>query len=274
VTGAVATREFAVAASAHPVVGEATGEVVGRLLEELRAPPGLLVVLATPAIGGALEDVVGTLRAILQPQALVGAVAEPLWSVDERGPAPGAVLAVLAAPTTPLDRRAIPSDEEPPGQPRPGRSGDPADLLVLADPSTADLSGWGRHLHQATSPAGAQGHLVLVALSRGRGTSRVRLVLDDRLLGGGAVALTLEGGTLVDPSEPAGVGAALWVPPAGRRRLLRPPNLDPRVPVLGAASQLLVRQPAAGAPLGWVVGLRRRPGQADNGRGRPLPWAP
>ena len=67
---------FAAALSEHPLATHATGEVVGQVLERLgHRPPDLAVVFVTDAHGGALEDIGATVRAALEPGALVGVTA-------------------------------------------------------------------------------------------------------------------------------------------------------------------------------------------------------
>lgn len=80
---------FSAAISEHPVTAVATGEVAGAVFEEIGAGADLALVFVTPAHGGALEDIVATVDEVLQPFALLGAVAAcvvgPAREV-ERGP--------------------------------------------------------------------------------------------------------------------------------------------------------------------------------------------
>ena len=69
---------FAAALSEHPVTAYATGEVCGRVLEEIGTHPDLVVVFTTLAHAGALEDVVSTARQILQPTVILGAASESI----------------------------------------------------------------------------------------------------------------------------------------------------------------------------------------------------
>ncbi len=73
---------FASALSRHPVTSQATGEVVGAVLEEVGERPDLVVVTVTRPHAGALEDVVATVDAVLHPLGLIGCAAE---SVVGRG---------------------------------------------------------------------------------------------------------------------------------------------------------------------------------------------
>ena len=69
----VVTR-YAAAMSEHPVAAHAVGEIAGQILEQLEGEAADLVVLfVSPHFAGTTEDVVGVLRAVLAPRALVGA---------------------------------------------------------------------------------------------------------------------------------------------------------------------------------------------------------
>ena len=67
---------FASALSEHPVATQATGEVAGAVLESIGERPDLVVVTATRAHAGALEDIVRTVAAVLHPLAMLGCAAE------------------------------------------------------------------------------------------------------------------------------------------------------------------------------------------------------
>ena len=68
----------AAALSVHPVAASATGEVAGALLEALGPRPDLVVLFATRHHTGALEDITGAVRQILEPGALVGCTASSI----------------------------------------------------------------------------------------------------------------------------------------------------------------------------------------------------
>ena len=61
--------------SEHPLAPQATGEVVGRVLESLGEAPDLAVVFVTAPHAGVLEDIAKTVRTVLRPQTLLGATA-------------------------------------------------------------------------------------------------------------------------------------------------------------------------------------------------------
>jgi small ligand-binding sensory domain FIST len=66
---------FAAAISQHPVPVSAIGEVVGDVLERLGQYPDLAVLFVTPPHAGALEDLAGTVRTLLEPAVTIGCAA-------------------------------------------------------------------------------------------------------------------------------------------------------------------------------------------------------
>ena len=73
---------FASALSRHPVTSQATGEVIGAVLEAIGERPDLVVVTVTRPHAGALEDVVAAIDAVLHPLALIGCAAESVVGRD------------------------------------------------------------------------------------------------------------------------------------------------------------------------------------------------
>nr|HNH96688.1 hypothetical protein [Microthrixaceae bacterium] len=61
------------ALSEHPLATHAVGETVGRLLELGGPRPDVVTLFATEPHLGSLDDVVGAVRHLLEPRALVGA---------------------------------------------------------------------------------------------------------------------------------------------------------------------------------------------------------
>ena len=81
---------FASALSQHPLTTQATGEVIGQILESLGTGPDLAVVFVNPSHGGALEDVAGAIRSVLDPTVLLGCVGQSVIGTGvevEEGPA-------------------------------------------------------------------------------------------------------------------------------------------------------------------------------------------
>lgn len=66
---------FAAALSEHPLPTQATGEVLGQILEELGEQPDLVVLFATGAHTGAVEDIAAAVHTVLRPGAFIGATA-------------------------------------------------------------------------------------------------------------------------------------------------------------------------------------------------------
>lgn len=81
---------FAAALSVHPVAAFAVGSVIGDVLEQIGTHPDLAVLIVTRHFAGALEDVVRTVQATLQPANLVGMTAHGVIANGteiEEGPA-------------------------------------------------------------------------------------------------------------------------------------------------------------------------------------------
>ena len=66
---------FAASMSQHPIATQATGEVVGHVLEVLGDAPDLAVAFVTAPHAGAFEDIARTVREVLHPGTLLGATA-------------------------------------------------------------------------------------------------------------------------------------------------------------------------------------------------------
>lgn len=71
-----ALAHVAAALSEHPLLTHAVGECVGQLIEQAGTGPDLLVLCVTEAVAGALEDVHGATRRLLDPTVLVGCTTE------------------------------------------------------------------------------------------------------------------------------------------------------------------------------------------------------
>lgn len=74
---------FASAISRHPVTAHAVGEVCGQVLEALGPAPDAALLFVTHGHGGALEDAGATVRAVLRPGALVGCASSSLVATGE-----------------------------------------------------------------------------------------------------------------------------------------------------------------------------------------------
>ena len=181
---------FAAAVSEHPLATQATGEVVGDLLEKLPEPPDLAVLFVTAPHVGVLEDIAATVRRLLQPGTLVGATAvSVLAGRQEVEGSPG--IALWAGTTGAVSAHHV---EVLDGGDGPILTGiDGADLeaagaaLLLADPASFPV--------EAVLDALAAGHPGLIVAggvaSAGFQPGANRLVLDDDLYDHGAVLVLL-----------------------------------------------------------------------------------
>lgn len=199
---------FAAAVSYHPVSAYATGEVIGETIERLQTPPDLAVVAARPGHAGALEDIVATVRRLLRPTVLLGAVADGVGaglSLVDDGPALALWLAAAGdgAPAgAPSPVRAC-----PPGVGPPGRAGSDGVALALAEAPIDGPDG-----HDTTMLGG----------SRLGGTVRGPLALDGEV-GDQPVGAVLDGAlrpTVAALSDLGPVGQAMVVTDAVGTSLL------------------------------------------------------
>lgn len=188
---------YAAALSQHPLPTQAVGEVAGTLLEQGGSRPDLVAVFTTRAHAGALEDIAGTLAAVLQPLALVGCAASGVIGPG-REVALGPGVAALAGPVGPLRAVRLHLDggegaastvrgwpEDVPFAPRA--------LLLFSDPFGFPLDvflTWMARAHPGVAVIGGA-----VAGARGPGGSR--MVVDGRVHTSGAVGVLLGPGASV-----------------------------------------------------------------------------
>jgi small ligand-binding sensory domain FIST len=136
----VSPAAFASALSRHPVTSQATGEVVGAVLEAVGERPDLVFVTVTRAHAGALEDVVATIDTLLHPLALIGCAAESVLGVGaEIEELPG--ISLWAGQVGPLHAAALSATRRIDDTWDVGGWTDPVGFapsaaLVLADPFT------------------------------------------------------------------------------------------------------------------------------------------
>ena len=99
---------FATALSQHPVAAEATGEVVGQVLDQLQqvdTVPDLAVMFCSPDHADAVGDIAETVRALVSPRVLIGATAGAVIGGEreiEEGPALSLWAAKLPAVPSPV----------------------------------------------------------------------------------------------------------------------------------------------------------------------------
>jgi small ligand-binding sensory domain FIST len=186
---------IAAALSEHPVAPQAVGETVGQVLDRLGDQPDLVVLFASAAHTGAVEDMAATVRTLLKPGVLVGTTAvsvlEGRREVEE-APAFALWAARLPAAARPVRLEAEPSGDgvDVAGLPADAPRG--ATLLLLPDPFSFPIEPVVQQLGQTRPDLRLVGGLA----SGARGPGGNRLVLDGEVHDDGAV------GVLLDPTVP------------------------------------------------------------------------
>ena len=183
---------FGAGLSEHPLPTQATGEVIGQVLDALgpvTGPPDLALLFVTAAHVGAIEDIAAAVRATVAPTTLLGCGAESVVAgareVEQR-PAV-ALWAGHTGPVSAFHARAVPTSdgtalvgwpEPPPGA---------AAVLTLADPFTFAADEVLRHENDARPGLPIVGGLASAAVAPGGN----RLVVDDQVVVEGAVGAVL-----------------------------------------------------------------------------------
>ncbi len=189
---------FASAVSEHPVTSLATGEVTGAVLEAMGDRPDLVLVTTTRPHAGALEDILGTIDAVLHPLTLVGCAAESVIGTGreiEETPAIS-LWAGRVGPLAPVSLTATRLADDTwhfDGWPD-SFAFDPSALVLLTDPFTFpadEFLAWLADRQPGLRVVG--GHV-----SGGRGVGGSRLAVGARLLTAGAVGVVLGPGVEVD----------------------------------------------------------------------------
>ncbi len=189
---------FASALSEHPVASQATGEVVGAVLESIGERPDLVMLTATRPHAGALEDIARTVDAVLHPLAMFGCAAESVVGTAheiEETPA----IALWAGRTGPLTQFHLHAtrlaDDSWSFAGWPGQVGfEPSAVLLAADPFTFPAEEFLTWLDRTTPGVPAIGGIT----SGGRGPGGSRLVVGDRVVTSGATGILLGGGVDVE----------------------------------------------------------------------------
>ncbi len=183
---------FAAGLSQHPDAAEATGEVVGRVLEGLggRREPDLAVLFVTPAHARALPDIVRTISTTLAPKALLGCAAVSVVGGSrevERGPGLS-LWAGFTGPVEPFHLTVEATADGPAftGWPTPLPT-DTAALLLIADPFSFPADALLERLAEDCPGLPVVGGLASAARAPGGN----RLVIDDRIVTAGAVGAFL-----------------------------------------------------------------------------------
>jgi small ligand-binding sensory domain FIST len=210
---------FASALSEHPITALATGEVAGAVLEAIGPYPDFVVITVTRSHAGALEDIVSTISAVLQPLAVLGCAAESVVGVGrevEETPA----ISVWAGRVGPLAQIAMVATRLADdtwhfgGWPEP-LSFEPTTLVLLADPFTFPIDAFVEWVDEKRPGLNVVGGNV----SGGRGPGGNRLVIGDRVLSSGAVGVLIGAGVDIETVVSQGCrpyGQALTVTKADR----------------------------------------------------------
>jgi small ligand-binding sensory domain FIST len=193
-------NRYAAALSLHPMPVEAAGEVAGEILDRFGgARPDLLVCFASPHHAGAFDDIVGGLRKLLEPEAMIGCTAvgvagggvevedAPGLSVFAAGFGAGRIDAIALDATETEDGYVI--EGWPDSVPARGT------LLMLADPFSFPVGDFLALCNARVPEVTVVGGMASAGVRPGVN----RLVLDDRVLTSGAVALMCSGDVPVRP---------------------------------------------------------------------------
>jgi small ligand-binding sensory domain FIST len=182
---------FASALSLHPDPAEATGEVVGRVLELMAEAPDLALLFCSPHHVDAVADIAGTVRALVRPGVLAGTTAVAVVAGErevEDGPAVALWAARLAARPRPLRLTAA---RTPAGVALQGLSVSslaPGEvILLLADPFTLPVDAVVEALATLDPPVPVVGGVASASGVPGGN----RLVLDGEVSDGGGVGVVL-----------------------------------------------------------------------------------
>jgi small ligand-binding sensory domain FIST len=182
---------FAAALSQHPDVAEATGDVVGRVLEELgEGSPDLALVFVTPVHAPKMAEIVDIIQATLAPGALLGCAAVSVVGGErEVESGPGISLwAGRTGPVTPFHLTVAPSPDGltftgwPDTMPE-----DPSALLLIPDPFTFPTDDLLRRMEVDRPGLPVVGGMASAARAPGGN----RLVIDGRVVTEGAVGAFL-----------------------------------------------------------------------------------
>lgn len=189
---------FASALSQHPLASQATGEVTGAVLEALGERPDLVVLTTTRPHAGALEDIVSTVAAVLQPLVIMGGASESVVGTGheiEETPAVS-LWAGRVGPLAPMHLQATRlADDSWHFEGWPDRIGfTPRALLLVADPFTFPAEEFLAWLHEVQPGLPVIGGNV----SGGRGPGGSRLVVGDRVVTAGATGVVLGSGVEIE----------------------------------------------------------------------------
>jgi small ligand-binding sensory domain FIST len=253
-------NQYAAALSLHPMAFEAVGEVVGEIIEQFGGErPDLMVCFASAHHVGAFEDVTGGLRKLLEPDVFIGCTAGGVagGSVEVEN-APG--LSVFAARfgagrVTGVALDAIQTEDGVSISGWPDELPSSGTLLMLADPYSFPMPDFLRLCNAQVPGLGIVGGMA----SSAAGPGGNRIVLDDRIMTSGAVAVMCSEDVPIRPVVSQGcrpIGKPLTVTRAERNlahELAGMPAMDRLQEIVQAADEADRRLMREGLHLGLVV---------------------
>jgi small ligand-binding sensory domain FIST len=192
---------FASALSEHPDPAEATGEVIGAVLEQLGTEPDVAAVFASPQHRDTFGDMAAAIGRTLRPGVLVGTTAVAVLGGSrevEDAPAIGLWAGRLAARPRPVRLDATRTASGIALQGLSASTFEPGDaLLLLADPFSLPVDAIIDALADLEIPD-ASGTLSVPVVGGMASAANTpggnRLVLDDEMMSSGGVGVVLPGG--------------------------------------------------------------------------------
>jgi small ligand-binding sensory domain FIST len=192
---------FASALSEHPDPAEATGEVIGAVLEQLGTEPDVAAVFASPQHRDTFGDMAAAINRMLRPAVLVGTTAVAVLGGSrevEDAPAIGLWAGRLAARPRPVRLEATRTASGMALQGLSASTFEPGDaLLLLADPFSLPVDAIIDALAEFQMPEASETLSVPVVggmASAANVPGGNRLVMDDEVMSSGGVGVVLPGG--------------------------------------------------------------------------------
>jgi small ligand-binding sensory domain FIST len=192
---------FASALSEHPAAAEATGEVIGAVLERLGTEPDVAAVFASPQHRDDFGDMAAAVNRMLRPRVLVGTTAVAVLGGArevEDAPALGLWAGRLAAPARSVRLEATRTSAGIALQGLSASTFEPGDaLILLADPFSLPVDAIVDAL--ATLELPGADDAVSIPVVGGMASAATtpggnRLVVGDELMSSGGVGIVLPGG--------------------------------------------------------------------------------
>ena len=194
---------FASALSEHPEPAEATGEVIGAVLEQLGTEPDVAAVFVSPQHRDAFGDIAAAINRMLRPGVFVGTTAVAVLGGSrevEDAPAIGLWAGRLAARPRPVHLQATRTASGIALQGLSASTFEPGDaLLLLADPFSLPVDAIIDALAAFEMPEASETLSVPVVggmASAANTPGGNRLVLDDEVMSSGGVGVVLPGGVV------------------------------------------------------------------------------